>query len=85
MAVSKLSVSVPDWLEPIIREEAGREGMSVSEFMATAARTVIAMRERAERRAYEVARGIDREAQLARAEAALREDRARAGGVRGAA
>jgi hypothetical protein len=85
MAVSKLSVSVPEWLEPIIRDEAGREGVSVSEFMASAARTVIAMREGSERRAYEAAHGIDREAQLARSEAALREDRARASGVRGAA
>jgi len=85
MTVSKLSVSVPDWLEPIIRAEAGREGVSVSEFMAAAARTVIAMREGSERREYEAARGIDRAAQLARAEAALREDRVRAGGVPGAA
>lgn len=85
MAVSKLSVSVPDWLEPIIRESAEQQGVSVSTFMAEAAKTVIATREAEARRRYEAEHGIDREAQLAAADAALREDRARARGVKGAA
>ena len=85
MPVSKLSVSVPDWLEPIIRDAADRDGVSVSAFLVDAAKTVIIQREAAERRRYEAEHGIDRAAQLERSEAALREDRRRAGGVRGAA
>jgi hypothetical protein len=78
-------VSVPDWLEPIIREAAERDGMGVSAFMVDAAKTVIATREATERRQHEAEHGIDREAQLARAEAALRKDRRQARGVKGAA
>lgn len=85
MPVSKLSVSVPDWLEPIIRDAAGRDGVSVSAFLVDAAKTVIIQREAAERIKYEVEHGIDRRAQLERAEAALREDRRHTGGVKGAA
>jgi hypothetical protein len=47
-----------------------------------AAKTVIIEREAAERRQYEAEHGIDRPAQLERAEAALREDRGGARGVR---
>jgi hypothetical protein len=83
--VSKLSVSVPDWLEPIIRDAADRDGVSVSAFLVDAAKTVIIQREAAERRQYEAEHGVDRSAQLERAEAALREDRRRGGGVKGAA
>lgn len=85
MPVSKLSVSVPDWLEPIIRDAADRDGVSVSAFLVDAAKTVIIQREAAERRQYEAEHGIDRAAQLERSETALREDRHRARGVKGAA
>ncbi len=86
MPVSKLSVSVPDWLEPIIRNAAEREGVSVSAFLVDAAKTVIIGREAEERRHYEQARGIDRRAQIGAAEQEFLADRARrAGRVRGAA
>jgi len=85
MTVRKISMSVPDWLEPIIRAAAERDGISVSAWLTEAAKTVLVEREAADRRAQEAEHGIDRQAQLARAEAALREDRARAAGVQGAA
>jgi hypothetical protein len=76
MAVSKLSVSVPGWLEPIIRDAAGRDGVSVSAFLADAAKTVIIEREAAERRQYEAGHGIDRRAQVETAEREFLNDRA---------
>lgn len=85
MAVSKLSVSVPDWLEPIIREAASRDGVTVSEFMAEAAKTSIIRREATERRAYEQEQGIDRRAQMEEAEEEFLADRAAHGQVAGAA
>lgn len=85
MSVRKISMSIPDWLEPIIREAAERDGVSVSAWLTEAAKTVLIEREAAERRRLEAERGIDRQAQLTRAEAALREDRAAAAGVQGAA
>ena len=85
MTVRKISMSIPDWLEPIIRAAAEQEGISVSAWLTEAAKTVLVEREAADRRRHEAEHGIDRQAQLARAEAALREDRARAAGVKGAA
>lgn len=85
MAVSKLSVSVPDWLEPIIRDAAARDGVTVSEFMTAAAKDVIIRREADERRAYEQAHGIDRRAQLEEAEEDFKADRAARRRVAGAA
>jgi hypothetical protein len=85
MSVRKISVSIPEWLEPIIRDAALRDGVSVSAWLTEAAKTVLIEREAAERRRWEAGRGIDRQAQLDRAEAALRQDRARAAGVKGAA
>jgi hypothetical protein len=86
MAVSKLSVSVPDWLEPLIRQTADRAGVTVSEFMADAAKSAIIAREAADRQAYEQAHGIDRREQLESAEEEFLADRAaRQGRVAGAA
>lgn len=85
MAVSKLSVSVPDWLEPIIRDAAGRDGVTVSEFMAEAAKSAVIAREAADRRSYEQLHGIDRRAQLEEAEDEFLADRAARGRVAGAA
>ncbi len=85
MSVRKISMSIPEWLEPIIRAAAEHDGMSVSAWLTEAAKTVLIEREAAERRRWETEQGIDRRAQLDRAEAALREDRARAAGVKGAA
>jgi hypothetical protein len=86
MSVSKLSVSVPDWLEPIIRAAAERDRVTVSEFMADAAKAAIIAREAADRQAYEQAHGIDRRAQLEGAEEEFLADRAaRQGRVAGAA
>jgi hypothetical protein len=85
MAVSKLSVSIPDWLEPIIREAAARDGVSVSEFMAAAAKDVIIRREAEERRTYEQVHGINRRAQLEEAEDDFLADHAARRRVAGAA
>jgi hypothetical protein len=86
MAVSKLSISVPDWLEPIIRQAAERAGMTVSEFVAEATKSAVIAREAADRQAYEQACGIDRHAQLEGAEEEFLADRAaRQGRVAGAA
>lgn len=85
MSVRKLSVSVPDWLEPIIREAAGRDGVTVSEFMAEAAKSAIIAREAAERAAFERAHGIDRRAQLEEAQEDFLADRGARGRVAGAA
>jgi hypothetical protein len=85
MTVRKLSVSVPDWLEPIIREAASRDGVTLSEFMTAAAKDVIIRREADERRAHEQEHGIDRRAQLEEAEEDLLADRASRGQVAGAA
>jgi hypothetical protein len=85
MSVRKISMSIPEWLEPIIRDAALRDGVSMSAWLTEAAKTVLIEREAAERRRWEAGQGIDRQAQLDRAEAALREDRARAAGVKGAA
>lgn len=85
MSVRKISMSIPGWLEPIIRDAASRDGLSVSAWLTEAAKTALIEREAAERRRREAEHGIDRQAQLARAETALREDRARAAGVKGAA
>lgn len=85
MTVRKLSISVPDWLEPIIRDAADRDGVTVSEFMAEAAKSSIISREAAERAAFEDAHGIDRRAQLEEADADFLADHAARGRVAGAA
>ncbi|WP_345475926.1 hypothetical protein [Actinoallomurus oryzae] len=79
-------MSVPDWLEPIIRDAARRDGVTVSEFMADAVKSAIIAREAADRQAYEQAHGIDRRAQLEGAEEEFLADRTgRQGRVAGAA
>lgn len=86
MAVSKFSVSIPDWLDPIIREAAETNGMSVSGWLVEAAKTVLTEREAAARRRWEAGHGIDRRAQLDAADAEFAADRARkAGQAQGAA
>lgn len=85
MGVSKLSVSVPGWLDPIIRAAADREQISVSEWMTEAAKAALIRAEAAERLAYEQEHGIDRQAQMEAVEQEFQADRAARGQVAGAA
>src|SRR5260370_12115887 len=69
MSVRKISMSIPEWLEPIIRAAAEHDGMSVSAWLTEAAKTVLIQPQAAQRRRREAEQGLHRPAQLDPAQA----------------